>query len=92
MSDRQREEAKLAAAIAALDPALAAASAAAHELEAADADEAWCDRIMQLGFLADGATHLCGPKLKVLCEVMELLLDLEEPGEVSVIESRPAVQ
>ena len=37
---------------------------------------------MQLGYLADAAAMLCGPRARILVEVADQLLALEEPGEL----------
>jgi len=82
MTDPKRDEARLRAAIEALRRTLVAASEAAHALEPADADEAGFDRVMQLGYLTDATAMLCGPRARVLSEVADALLGLEEPGEL----------
>jgi hypothetical protein len=81
MNDQKRNQAKLAAAIEAMRPALAAASEAAHALEPDDEGEAGFDRIVQLGYITDATAMLCGPQAKVLADLLDVLLALEEPGE-----------
>jgi len=82
MTDRKRNEAKLVAAIAALRPALVVASDAAHKLNSDDEEEADFDRIVQLGYITDALTMLCGPKARVLADLLDVLLAIEEPGEI----------
>ena len=82
MVDRKREEVKLTAAIEALRPALSAASDAAHKLNSDDEDEAGFDRTVQLGYVTDALAMLCGPKARVLADLLDVLLQIEEPGEL----------
>jgi hypothetical protein len=73
-----RAEKKLEAAIASAREQLAAASAAAHELEPTDEDEAAYNRSMWTGMLVETLPLLCGPRIRVLLELAVELLDVAE--------------
>ena len=74
--DDKRNEARLNAAIEAIRPFLDAANRAAHDLESGDDDDALFDRMEDLGFLVAIAARLCGPGVRVLTHVANLLVHM----------------
>jgi hypothetical protein len=79
MSARKDElEAKLNFAIDAARPALQAAADAAHELKPADPNKAEFERDMEVAMLVNRLALLCGPMLRVLNDVADLLIEHED--------------
>jgi hypothetical protein len=74
-------------AIRAAGQALVDASAAAHEIDAIDPpkndQDADYDRMLWLGKITDGVGVLCTPRLRVLAAILDEVIALEEPGELS---------
>jgi hypothetical protein len=83
--EEKRAKAKLNAAIDAMHPMLREALQAAHELLALlheDEDEAYLERTMYLGLVAEGAANLCGPALRVLIGLIQSgMLDHDDDSE-----------
>jgi hypothetical protein len=72
--DRKHGEMKLAAAIAALQPALAAVFEATYALGPGYKD----DRIMQLGYITDATSLASSRTVRILAYLLDMLLTLEE--------------
>ena len=68
-------------------PELKAASDAAHEYKDADTnadddeDYSAFDRTVELGYLVQAVSDMCGPHLALLCEIADVLPDLDAPHE-----------
>ena len=92
MSARKDElEAKLNFAIDAARPALQAAADAAHELKPADPNKAEFERDMEVAMLVNRLAFLCGPLLRVLNEVVNVLLEHEDHAhDATPSEQRPS--
>jgi hypothetical protein len=67
-------------AIGRMRPELVAASQAAHKAKDADPDFPDFDRTVQLGFLVESLVGLCGPHLRLLSEIADVLYEIDEKG------------
>lgn len=89
--DKARLEARLKLALEAMRPAMKEVLDIAHELadlQDVSEEEAYFDRIMQLGWVTEGAADMCTPGLHVLNDVIR---DLMAHGEEEEADS-PSVQ
>ena len=84
-----KSEMKLKFAIDAARPALQAAADAAHELKPADPNEAEFER-MEVAGLVNRLDLLCGPMLRALNEVVNLLIEHEGEHDAAPPEQRPS--
>lgn len=86
VSECERSKAKLKFTIDAMEPFLEAALAAAHEHHRIIADDdpfrtekdAYVDRMLDMGVLANDASKICDPSLDVLWRVARKLLALHD--------------
>jgi len=80
-NEQQRAEAKLKAAVAAMEPAMQAALAAAHELMALNPDDAHNDfsRVMLLGLISQVLGGLYPAQVRVLCDLVCKYFAVEKP-------------
>jgi len=85
-----KSEVKLQFAIDAARPALQAAADAAHELKSTDPDRARFERDMEVAMLVNRLGFLCGPNLRVLNDVADLLIEHEDDEHATPSEQRPS--
>jgi len=84
-----KSEVKLEFALDAARPALQAAADAAHELRPADPARAEFERDMEVAMLVNRLNLLCGPMLRVLNEIVNLLIAHEGEHDTAPSEQRP---
>ncbi len=77
-NDASRTEAKLRSAITAMRDALVTARDVAQQYESDDTDQ---DRAVAIGLIVQFLPALCAPRLMVLEQVVELLIEIEQPSE-----------
>ena len=83
MDKTKKLDTELESAIKAMAPLLRTASKISHRLELSEADPEQLDfnRMMDLGYLTDGAAGMCSPNLNVLVRVMFALMGGEREEE-----------